>query len=147
MLCPNPDCRHRLETGEPAEYVDGITVCADCAAPLVEELAPALEPERFAEPTDEGDDEPVEVERLAELTDPVKAGMLRSFLEQAGIASAVRTERRREGAGATFGFGGRAAWLWVESARVEEAREILAAVESGAEPIDEELAGDEGEES
>jgi hypothetical protein len=141
MLCPNPDCKHRLETGQPAEYVEGVTVCADCGATLVAELAEEPEPQAPGAEPEADDDEPVEVERLAELTDPVKAGMLRSFLEQAGIASVVRAERRREGAGATFGASTRAAWLWVEAARLAEAREILEAVEAGAEPLDDELAG------
>jgi hypothetical protein len=147
MLCPNPECKHRLETGNPAEYVSGVTLCADCGTPLVEELPPAPVPERFVEPvgTESEADEPVELERLTELADTVQGTLLRSLLDEAGIGSVVRRERREEGGGGMFG-GGLALAVYVESARLAEAREILAALEAGAEPIDPELAGEDDDE-
>lgn len=36
--CPNPDCRHRISTGNPAEFLEGITHCSDCGSPLSEEV-------------------------------------------------------------------------------------------------------------
>ncbi len=32
--CPNPECRHRLRTGKPAEYQPGMDNCADCGSEL-----------------------------------------------------------------------------------------------------------------
>lgn len=37
MWCPNPNCLHRDRTGNPAEYCDGIDVCANCGTDLVAE--------------------------------------------------------------------------------------------------------------
>lgn len=36
-FCLNPDCRHRISTGKPAEFLEGITHCSDCGSPLSEE--------------------------------------------------------------------------------------------------------------
>lgn len=33
--CPNPECRHQLRTGKPAEYRDDVPACADCGADLL----------------------------------------------------------------------------------------------------------------
>jgi preprotein translocase subunit SecY len=35
-FCSNPDCPHRKETGNFAEYRDGITHCPDCGSPLTD---------------------------------------------------------------------------------------------------------------
>src|SRR3972149_4365290 len=32
MYCPNPDCPHAQQTGEPAEYREGVAQCPDCGA-------------------------------------------------------------------------------------------------------------------
>ena len=36
-FCPNPDCKHKKRTGQPAEFKEGITTCKDCGTQLVEE--------------------------------------------------------------------------------------------------------------
>jgi len=36
-FCPNPDCKHKQRTGQPAEFKPGITACQDCGAELVGE--------------------------------------------------------------------------------------------------------------
>jgi preprotein translocase subunit SecY len=35
-FCSNPDCPHRVKTGNFAEYRDGITHCPDCGSPLTD---------------------------------------------------------------------------------------------------------------
>jgi len=139
MFCLNPDCKHREETGNPAEYVDGVTVCADCGTPLVDELPAPAEP--APEP-----DELLELERLTAITDPSFGALLRSYLDQAGIAWSTRAEGvqdlftvGRMGTGYNLLTG--PSWLYVERARLAEAREIVAALEEGAAPLDDELAG------
>jgi SecY translocase len=34
VYCPNPDCKHRLKTGQAAEYLEGTNLCKDCGAQL-----------------------------------------------------------------------------------------------------------------
>lgn len=36
-FCPNPDCKHKKRTGQPAEFKAGITTCKDCGTQLVGE--------------------------------------------------------------------------------------------------------------
>lgn len=33
-FCPNPECRHKIRFGEPAEFLPGVTHCNDCGSPL-----------------------------------------------------------------------------------------------------------------
>jgi hypothetical protein len=96
------------------------------------------------------DDREHELERLTAITEPAFGALLRSVLDQAGIAYSTRADGvqdlftgGRVGTGYSVLTG--PSWLYVERARIEEAREILAALEAEPEPLDEELAGDDEE--
>lgn len=68
MYCPNPDCPDYLASGQPGEYVEGITVCPFCETELVEE-EPDMEAIRAArEHVDEepAADEPETTDELDE---------------------------------------------------------------------------------
>ena len=139
MFCPNPDCTHRQITGNPAEFVVGVTVCSDCDTQLVDDLPAAASPAQ---------DDEVELERLAVITDPAFGGLLRSFLDEAQIAWTTRAEGvqdlftvGRMGTGYNLLTG--PSWLYVERTRLAEAQEILTALEQDSPPLDDELAGDE----
>jgi hypothetical protein len=43
--CPNPECKHRLKTGKPAEFREGVTACTDCGTELIPDN-PLAAPER-----------------------------------------------------------------------------------------------------
>jgi hypothetical protein len=146
MFCPNPECPHFLETGNPAEYVDGVLECADCGAALVPEPPVAEEPVHEL-PVD---DREHELERLTAITEPAFGALLRSVLDQAGIAYSARADGVQDmfaagRVGTSYNVLTGPSWLYVERARIEEAREILAALEAEPEPLDEELAGDDEE--
>ncbi len=47
--CPNPECKHRIKSGKPAEFREGIPTCTDCGTELVSDN-PVAAPERAACP-------------------------------------------------------------------------------------------------
>lgn len=108
--------------GEPAEYRSEFSECTDCGSPLV-----ATRPEPWVEPEYEEYEELVPV---FDLPNPALASFIASLMESAGI-------RFRIGGG-LVGFNVLAGpqVLFVEPSRAEEARELLAEVETEAERDD-----------
>ena len=104
-------------TGEPAEYRVGVVECTDCGSSLVE-----WKPE-WTTREDAPHEEFVEV---LTLDGPAMVSFVQSLLQPAGIPFFIRNERvNRFG----MGFGG-APVLLVESSKVEEAKELLAAIDN-----------------
>ncbi|MEE8448960.1 MAG: DUF2007 domain-containing protein [Thermodesulfobacteriota bacterium] len=82
-FCPNPNCLHLEEVGEPAEYVDGIWLCGECGAELVAER-PFVEPER--EPRGEERD----LVEVFILRNPLEAEVVRDALQDNDITCQIR---------------------------------------------------------
>jgi hypothetical protein len=125
LICPNPDCPHARETGEPAEYRAEFTRCSDCGSELVE-TSPA---------ESAGGPEEVEYEELVSLLELPNSGVasfVQSLLAGAGIRFTIR--------GGLVGFNVAAAppVLFVAPSRAEEARELLAQVETDGQGDDRE---------
>jgi len=127
MFCPNPECPHRQETGHAAEFRDDVERCSDCGTPLV-----AADPAAVAE----AEAESIEMAVLTTLTEPAEAAIVRALLDEAGI----RYETEGEGVQDYFALGRFGTGfspitgppvLLVEAARLDEARELLASLESG----------------
>ena len=126
MYCPNPDCPHAQRTGEPAEYRGGITECHDCGSALVE-----------ARPTERVEESGTEYEEfvpLLSLPNAALVSFVQSLLESAGIRFFIKGERLQDLLGlGRFGAGFNLITgppvLFVESARADEARELLAELE------------------
>ena len=51
LFCPNPECPHRLKTGNPAEFIDEVTLCSDCGTALSLKL-PTVEKKEIVQSTD-----------------------------------------------------------------------------------------------
>lgn len=144
MYCPNRDCSHRLETGNAAEFRDGIAACADCGAALVETRAQAdgVDTAGAGEEAEAGD-----LERLTAVTEPAFGALVRAVLDEAGIRYSMRGEGVQDlftvgriGTGYNLITG--PGTLFVERARAAEARELLAALEDGGGRLEaDELAG------
>jgi hypothetical protein len=127
MFCPNADCPHAQSTGEPAEYQRGVTQCRECGAPLV-----ATKPTRLC-------DEPAEAEEFVPvlaISNAAVVSFVRSLLESTGMRFFIKNEGVQD----LFGLGRFGAGfnpltgppvVFVEPARAEEARELLAQLEEG----------------
>jgi hypothetical protein len=127
MICPNPECPGRTE--EPAEYRDGVTRCQDCGATLVE-----------------GEPEPDVVEyepfvSVLTIADASLVPVVKSLLASEGIRFFIKGEgvqdlfgSGRLGPGFSVVTGPPV--LYVEPDRAEEARELLAEIESSPENTD-----------
>lgn len=121
MFCPNRECPNAETTGEPAEYREGIVVCADCGATLVE--APPEWPE----------DEIVFESFVPVMTldGAAMVSFAKSLLEAADIRFVVSNEQMQDlfGVG-RFGTGWSvvtgAPVVLVEPSRADEARDLLA---------------------
>ena len=106
MYCPN--CRY--------DYLDGVTVCADCGAALVPELPPDQVPE------------PVEFVTVMEITgDPALLAFAESVLDDAGI---VFRCRRVSPVAALLSELQGPVEVQVERDRAEEATELLAEIKN-----------------
>jgi hypothetical protein len=116
MYCPNPDCPIAQRTGEPAEYREGVTQCADCGAELVEELPELQE---------------VAYERFVPVHEIGNAALLpfvESLLQSAGIRFFVK------GIGSGLDFVSGPVKVYAEPDRADEARELLKEVGEADEP-------------
>jgi hypothetical protein len=103
-------------TGEPGEYRMGVVQCSDCGSTLVEAI-----PEWAAQ----RDAEQKEFVEVLTLDGPAMVSFVRSLLQPAGIPFFIRNEMVNR-----FGMGvGGAPVLLVESSKVEEAKELLAAID------------------
>jgi Putative prokaryotic signal transducing protein len=127
MICPNPECPGR--TKEPAEYREGVTRCRDCGTPLVE-----------------GDPEPdtVEYEEFVSVLTIAEASLV-PIVKSLLASENIRFFIKGEGVQDLFGPGRLGSGfniitgppvVYVEPDRAEEARELLAEVESSPEGAD-----------
>lgn len=121
MYCPNPECPHAQDTGEPAEYRAGFDRCRDCGAELVE-ARPSFE------------DDSVEWEAfvpVVELTNAALVPFVESLLRGDGIRYFIKGERVQDFFGwGRFGSGFNIITgppvVFVEPGRAAEAKELLA---------------------
>ena len=134
MYCPNPDCPHVDGTGEPAEYLAGITTCQDCGTSLVETRPNWPEEEQF--PPEE---EQFPYEEFVPVKEVLRAALVpfvESLLRSADIRFFIKGERVQDlfGAG-RFGFGFNIITgpplVYVEPAKADEAKELLKDVGPG----------------
>jgi hypothetical protein len=132
MICPNPNCPGRTE--KPAEYREGVTTCHDCGTPLVEGNPEA----------DEVEYEPfVSVLTIADASlVPIVKSLLSSenirfFIKGEGVQDLFGSGRLGSGFSIITG----PPVVYVEPDRAEEARELLAEVES-VEPENDESPSD-----
>ena len=119
--CPNPNCPYRHETDHVAEYEDHATLCSDCDTELVAE-----KPE-FEAPADPSWDEMVPIMHVS---DPALGPVIESILDGAGIHHYVHGSNVQNlfGAGrigAGFNVVAGQPVLFVDSARVEDAKALL----------------------
>jgi hypothetical protein len=110
MFCPNPECPDAIETGEPAEFRDGITVCGECGSPLVESR-PEWETIHFQR-----------FKPVFEIPSPALAPIVDSLLRDARIRFFI------SGIGSNLAFVAGPIKVYVEPERAEEARELLTAL-------------------
>jgi hypothetical protein len=116
MFCP--ECRD--------EYQEGVTICADCNVPLVQELPP----------TDQAQEKNPLVP-IYEAIDEVHVLMVRSLLEEAGIEFFIRNERLQD----LFGWGRVGGYNFIVgpvtfevlASDAEDAMEVLSALEENNE--------------
>jgi hypothetical protein len=123
MYCPNQHCPHMEATGEPAQYRTGIAECVDCGSTLVETMpawsTDAVEYEEFVP--------------VLTLEGAAMVSFVQSLLQSAGIRFFIKNERVQDLFGiGRFGTGFSpitgAPMVFVEPTKVEEARELLAAM-------------------
>jgi hypothetical protein len=116
MYCPNPECPIAQQTGEPAEYREGVTRCVDCGADLVRELPELQE---------------VSYERFLPVHEIGNAALL-PFVESLLQSSGIRFFVKGIGSGLDFVSG--PVKVYVEPERADEARELLKEVGEEDEP-------------
>lgn len=129
MFCPNPECIDVVESGEPGEYVDGVTVCPRCGTALVEDCELSGDPDVELI---EGD---VEVEAVFATADRSEAAVVRSLLDDAGIPFMMRGLADQDYLGigwAGLGVVGRGGVQFV--VRVEDAATVRELLTSGELP-------------
>lgn len=119
--CPNPECPYRKSVGHAAEYVDEATECSDCETALVST------PPEFARPPGMGWDEMVPVMHVS---DPALLPVVESLLKGAGIAHYIHGSNVQDlfgvgRMGTGFNVVAGQPTLFVDSSRVEEARQLL----------------------
>lgn len=124
MYCPNPDCPHVAEAGDPAEYRAGVTTCHDCGTPLVEARPAWAEEEAFHYE---------EFVPVKEVLNAALVPFVESLLQSTGIRFFIKGERVQDFFGwGRFGSGFSIITgppvVYVEPARADEARELLADV-------------------
>ena len=127
MYCPNPDCPHVDGTAEPAEYLAGVTSCHDCGTSLVKTRPNWPEEEQF------------QYEEFIPVKEVLRAGLVpfvESLLQSADIRFFIKGERVQDFFGwGRFGTGFSIITgppvVYVEPAKADEARELLADVSPG----------------
>jgi hypothetical protein len=98
------------------EYRDGFTECADCRVPLVPGSPPTSSVEGHA----------VDLITVLETSDPFAANLAKATLEDAGIEFVMGGDDADErGLTGMSPMGAIASRIQVESARADEARELL----------------------
>jgi len=85
--CPNPACSDRVHLGLAGEYVDSVTVCPQCGAPLHDAKPVA---ENRAEP--ETTDVVIEMVCVLRTADEGLASLVKSMFDGEGIRYVVRRE-------------------------------------------------------
>jgi hypothetical protein len=85
--CPNPACPDRVRLGLAGEYVDSVTVCPQCGAPLLDAKPVA---ENRAEP--ETTDVVIEMVCVLQTADEGLASLVKSMFDGEGIRYVVRGE-------------------------------------------------------
>jgi hypothetical protein len=138
MFCPNPDCLHRERTGRAADYLDGVTVCADCDSVLVHHDPTDPVDPAGAHAEIEGDDD--RLTAIGSLIEPARAALARSVLEDAGIHYVVRGDGVQDlfawgRVGTGFNPVTGPPMLLVEKQRADEARALLESLEHGGEIV------------
>jgi hypothetical protein len=136
MYCPNAECPDFLESGIPAEFVDGITKCPKCGEYLVDSLpsdfgADMLGPS-VGPPAAEPD---AELEPVFESWDPSEIPIVKAMLEAAGIPCVIEGAERFDafrGGRSPIRYNPRAGSVifLVESRLAEDARVLLEEVET-----------------
>ena len=127
MYCPNPDCPHVDDTNEAAEFLTGITSCSDCGTRLVETKPTWTE------------EESLQYEEFVPVKEVLGAALVpfvESLLQSAGIRFFIKGERVQDFFGwGRFGSGFSIITgppvVFVEPAKADEARELLANVGPG----------------
>ncbi len=129
------------------EYREGVTHCPDCGAELVAELPPE---EEFTLPTPE-----TELVELCRMTDPNQAEVIKAALQEAGIATLLRTKGPITGelSKVVDGATDDEALLYVTRNRLAEAKEVLQKVQTapvvwpeGMTPVEDDEGEDDPEE-
>ncbi len=130
--CANPECPDRLANGMVGEFRDQIDACPYCGQRL--EWGPAPAPTRdHDEPGfDGGENLGGEMAEVGHFIAPVEADLARGFLESQGIPA--RIARDAAGGARPDLSGMTGIRLLVPASLADEARELLAAVESGDDP-------------
>ena len=121
MWCPNQECPDALESGSPAEFVEGMIACPFCGAALVSyppEWANAAEPE-------------IRLAPVMPIADAAWLPRVKEILDAAGIPFQLQEDGARRGsawAGTATGFGpgARGPLVMVEEADAERASGLLA---------------------
>ena len=126
--CPNPQCRYYVDIGTPGEYVDTATQCSDCGAALV-----SHRPDFSKLPSVQWDD----MTPVMSIEEATLVPVIESLLVGEGIAHYVQGENLQDlfGAGrigAGFNVLAGLPVLYVESARVDEAKRLLADLQQAA---------------
>lgn len=125
-----PDCKD--------EYEDGVRICADCGATLVNEDELLLSNKNKARvaaalPIKEEPEEPVQEVYLMHIRNRVELSYMISMLEEAGIAYRVLKGRSARNLSETFGNKNPDIRINVDVRRLQEAKEIAASL--SARPI------------
>jgi len=112
------------------EYRDGFTECADCHVPLAPGVPPSPSVEGHA----------VDLVTVLETSDPFVVNLGKATLEDAGIEYVMEGDDSAErGLTGMSPMGAMASQIQVESARADEARELLEPLRN-PEPVSEEEA-------
>lgn len=119
--CPNPTCPNFVEIGEPGEYNDTAATCSDCGAALV-----AQKPDFSKLPKLAWD----EMQPVMSISEAALIPVIESLLGGEGIAHYVHGENIQDlfgvgRIGAGFNVIAGAPVLYVESSRMEEAKQLL----------------------
>lgn len=119
--CPNPTCSYFAKIGEPGEYNDTATQCSDCEATLVD-----AKPDFSNLPKLRWD----EMAPLMSIPEATLIPVIESLLGGEGIAHYVHGENVQDlfgvgRVGSGFNVIAGLPVLYVESARLEEAKRLL----------------------
>jgi hypothetical protein len=138
MFCTNPDCPDFVESGRPAEFVVGITVCPKCGEYLTD-MPPAgsdFQPPEIPSPAEAPAPSPdTDFEPVFESWDPTEVPVVKSMLDAAGIPYLTRGEEQfdalRGGRSAMrFNPRGGSVFFWVPTHLADDARALLEEVDT-----------------